>query len=169
MKNHLTITQAAKVCGYERSYFYKIIAKYNISIKKDSTRKSFIDPAELCRALPPDMINNELLAQHTGNNNTITQETTPSPQQNNEVIELLKQQVKHLTEQLEISQKQVFSLLDTVNKQTLLLEHKHTPTNNTTTQETTHQTTQEYKEFFEAIRKKAKKGVFAQNPETVKR
>jgi hypothetical protein len=51
MKNHLTITQAAKICSFERSYFYKIIKKYNISIKKDGAGKSYIDPAELCRAL----------------------------------------------------------------------------------------------------------------------
>jgi hypothetical protein len=152
MKNHLTITEAARICGYERSYFYRIIAKYCISIKKNNG-KSYIDPAELCRALPADMINNELLAYHTRNNNIIPQETTPEPQQNNEVIELLKQQVKHLTEQLEISQKQVFSLLDTVNKQTLLLEYKPTPTNNIIPQETT----PEYKALFDELRKKSKK------------
>lgn len=47
MKNHLTITQAAKICGYERSYFYKIIAKYNISIKKDGAGKSN-RPQKMC-------------------------------------------------------------------------------------------------------------------------
>lgn len=153
MKNHLTITQAAKICGYERSYFYKIIAKYNISIKKDGAGKSYIDPAELCRALPADMINNELLALHTGSSNAITPHTTQEPQQNNEIIELLKQQVKHLTEQLEISQKQVFSLLDTVNKQTLLLEHKPTTKQNIKPQETT----PNYKSVIDELRKREKK------------
>lgn len=63
MKNKLSITQAAKICGYQRTYFYKIIDKYNISIKKDSANKSYIDPSELVRSVPGEMINNDLLAE----------------------------------------------------------------------------------------------------------
>lgn len=157
MKNKLSITQAAKICGYQRTYFYKIIDKYNISIKKDGAGKSFIDPSELVRSVPGDMINNDLLAVYaeiqTPTDDTTIQKHTQQDTANNEVIELLKQQVKHLSEQLEISQKQVFSLLDTVNKQTLLLEHKPTHTDDTTIQKPT----QEYKPIFDELRKKVKK------------
>jgi hypothetical protein len=157
MKNKLSITQAAKICGYQRTYFYKIIDKYNISIKKDSANRSYIDPSELVRSVPGDMINNELLAVYaeiqTLTDDTIIQKTTQQDTSNNEVVELLKQQVKHLSEQLEISQKQVFSLLDTVNKQTLLLEHKPTHTDDTIRQKTT----QEYKPLIDELRKQSKK------------
>ena len=160
MKNHLTITQAAKICGYERSYFYKIIAKYNISIKKDYvSKKSYIDAAELCRVIPPESLNmtllNELIDSTSTqqDNNAKTHETTLQNNVDNEVIEILKKQVKFLEQQLEISQLQVNTLLDTVNKQTLLLEHKTTPAHNTKT----HKTTSEYKEFFDKLRKKEKK------------
>ena len=157
MKNKLSITQAAKICGYQRTYFYKIIEKYNISIKKDSANKSYIDPSELVRSVPGEMINNDLLAEcaeiQTQTDDTNRQKTTQQDTSNNEVVELLKQQVKYLSEQLEISQKQVFSLLDTINKQTLLLEHKQTQTDDTNRQKPT----QEYKPIFDELRKKEKK------------
>ncbi|TXJ01020.1 MAG: hypothetical protein E6Q32_05400, partial [Neisseriales bacterium] len=100
MKNKLSITEAAKICGYQRTYFYKIIDKYNISIKKDGTGKSYIDPSELVRAMPTDIINNDLLSAFIGidtpDNNTTIQNPTIQDTTKDEVIELLKQQVKHL-------------------------------------------------------------------------
>lgn len=160
MKNHLTITQAAKICNYERSYFYKIIAKYGITIKKDYiSKKSYIDAAELCRVMPSESLNmsllNELIdndsTQH--NNNAVTHETTTQNNADNEVIELLKKQVAFLEKQLEISQSQVTNLLETVSKQTLLLENKQQQDNNAKT----HETTSEYKPIFDELRKKQKK------------
>lgn len=146
MKNKLSITQAAKICNFERSYFYKIMKKYNVSVKKDGAGKSYIDPAELCRALPLGMINNELLDEYVGNtreatlaHNTTTQNNTGG----NELIDILKKQVLFLEQQLEIAQSQVNGLLDTVNRQTLLLGHKPTINSNTVTQETIHTKTQE--------------------------
>jgi hypothetical protein len=160
MKNHLTITQAAKICNYERSYFYKIIAKYNITIKKDYvSKKSYIDAAELCRVIPAESLNMKLLNELIDNtstqqdNNATPQETTAQNSADNEVIELLKKQVAFLEKQLEISQSQVTNLLETVSKQTLLLENKQQQDNNTNT----HKTTAEYKPLIDELRKSKKK------------
>lgn len=79
MKTKLSISEASKICGFERSYFYKIIKKYNITITKDITNKSYIDASELVRAIPSHLLNNDLLIKTT-ENNTSTQETTHTKQ-----------------------------------------------------------------------------------------
>lgn len=140
--SRLTITQAANVCNFERSYFYKIIKKYNISIKKDLTNKSYIDISELVRSIPAETINIDILEQYTGQN-LQTHETTTSnnaeQHDNTTLITQLKSEIDFLKNQLQINQQQVASLLDTINRQTFLLENKTTRNNNTEAQETTNQ------------------------------
>jgi hypothetical protein len=140
--NTITITQAAAICGYDRSYFYKVIQRLNISVKKTNTGKSYLDPAELFRVIPADNLNMTLLEQYTGQKITTPQhnEKTQETTQDNELIKQLKSEIDFLKNQLCISQEQNALLLDTVNKQMLLLENKpqhHTNTDNTETQKTT--------------------------------
>jgi hypothetical protein len=122
----LSISQAAKIAGFNRSYFYRIIEQYRITIKHDSRNKPYIDVSELVRALPQDQINLKELQAITGElvtaqNNTLEQKTTPD---NTQLTTLLTEQVSYLKEQLAIAQQQNQLLLETVNRQTLLLEYK---------------------------------------------
>ncbi len=97
--SNLTITQAAAVCGYERSYFYKFIKKNNLSIKKDFSGKSYIDVSELVRIVPSENLNLPLLEEFTGQqidtlrHNTETQKTT-------EETTLNKSEIKSLLDNL---------------------------------------------------------------------
>jgi hypothetical protein len=123
---HLSISQAAKIAGFNRSYFYKIIEQYRITIKHDSRNKPYIDVSELVRALPQDQINLKELQAITGElvtaqNNTPEQKTTLD---NTQLTTLLTEQVNYLKEQLAITQQQNQLLLETVNRQTLLLDYK---------------------------------------------
>lgn len=138
--SRLSITQAANVCSFERSYFYKIIKKYNVSIKKDLTNKSYIDIAELVRSIPSEIINLDILEQYTGQSLQTHETTTPNnieQHDNTTLITQLKTEIDFLKNQLHINQQQVSSLLETINRQTFLLEYKTTSNNNTKTQKTT--------------------------------
>jgi hypothetical protein len=137
--SRLSITQAAHVCNFERSYFYKIIKKYNISIKKDLTNKSYIDISELVRSIPAEIINLDRLEQYTGQDLQTHETTSNNAEQQHDTILItqLKSEIDFLKNQLQINQQQVTYLLDTINRQTFLLENKTTQSNNTGTQKTT--------------------------------
>ena len=131
----LSILEASKICGFNRTYFYKIIERYNITIHKDLSGHKYIEPSELVRAIPSEMINNELLKQTTTDKKETVpdtrnrqqqtladskKQTTTDNTQNDLINELLKQN-KQLIEQNAI-------MLETIQKQMLMLEYKQTTT-----------------------------------------
>lgn len=128
----LSISQAAKICGFNRTYFYNIIKKYNITTKRDESNHLYIDASELVRALPPELINNELLKQTpdtTRHKKNQTHQTTIKTIENQHLAELVKQN--------ETLIKQNAEMLLLLQKQVLLLEHKtDTPDKQTTKNQT---------------------------------
>jgi hypothetical protein len=128
----LSISQAAKICGFNRTYFYNVIKKYNITTKRDESNHLYIDASELVRALPPELINNDLLKQTP---DTRRHKKSSPHQTRNETPE--NQQLAELIKQNEILIKQNAEMLLLLQKQVLLLEHKTDTTDKQTTKNQT--------------------------------
>jgi len=121
--NKISITQAAKLAGISRQHFYKgYINTGKISISKDSD-KSYVDSSELLRVFPECKVddNNNLQKQ--------TMDDANKDAQDNELVNMLKEQLKKAESQIAQAQEREEWLKQQIDElrrqQSNLLENKN--------------------------------------------
>lgn len=121
--NKISITQAAKLAGISRQHFYKgYINTGKISVSKER-EKSYIDSSELLRVFPECKVSDDINLQEQ------TVDDAINDMQDNELVNMLKQQLKKAESQIAQAQEREEWLKQQIDElrrqQSNLLENKN--------------------------------------------